>query len=80
MIQTFTPNDIIRYAYNETTEEESILIQDCMVNDSTKFDFYLSIIDIQDSLNKIVKEPSQQCVDAILNYASNSSQKALHGR
>ncbi len=77
MIQTFTPNDVIRYAYNETTEEESILIQDCMVNDATMFDFYLSILDIQDGLNKSVKAPSKQCIDAILAYASSTNQKAL---
>ena len=41
MIQTFTQNDVIRYVYEETSEEENLLIQDALVHDTEMLEFYL---------------------------------------
>ena len=33
MYKTFTQNDLIRFLYNEMTSEESLLLQDALIND-----------------------------------------------
>ena len=71
MIQTFTQNDIIRYVYNETTEDENILIQDALISDAEMLEFYLDMLDVQAGLDKSYQQPSERSIDNILAYSRN---------
>jgi len=71
MIQTFTQNDVIRYVYEETSEEENLLIQDALVHDTEMLEFYLDLVDLKIGLDCSYREPSSRTVDNILAYSRN---------
>ncbi|MET3128525.1 hypothetical protein ABID42_003644 [Arcicella rosea] len=71
MIQTFTQHDVIRYVYQETTEEENLMIQDGLVHDSEMLEFYLDMLDVKAGLDKSFQQPSERSIDNILAYSRN---------
>ena len=73
MIQTFTntQNDVIRYLYNETSGQETTLIEDTMLHEPELLDFYLDCADIKTGLDKIQLSPSDRAIDKILSYSRN---------
>lgn len=75
MIQTFTQNDVIRYVYEETSEEENLLIQDALVHDTEMLEFYLDLVDLKIGLDASYREPSFRTVDNILAYSRNFDSK-----
>ncbi|PWK23007.1 hypothetical protein LV89_03275 [Arcicella aurantiaca] len=72
MIQTFTQHDVIRYVYQETTEEENLLIQDGLVHDAEMLEFYLDMLDVQAGLDRSYRQPSERSIDKVLAYSRNS--------
>jgi hypothetical protein len=71
MIQTSTHNEIIRFLYNETTEEESELVKnDLIFNNEARNTFY-EFASVKKSLNKGFKTPPQRVIDNILNYSKS---------
>jgi len=71
MIQTSTHNEIIRYLYDETTEEENGNINnDLIFNEETR-NFYHELASVKDSLNRSFKGPKQRTIDNILNYSKS---------
>ncbi|MCU0468180.1 MAG: hypothetical protein MUF58_06220 [Arcicella sp.] len=73
MIQTFTQHDVIRYVYQETTEEENLLIQDGLVHDAEMLEFYLDMLDVQAGLNRSYRQPSERSIDKVLAYSRNTN-------
>lgn len=73
MIQTFTQDDVIRYVYDETTEEENSLIQDGLVHDTEMLEFYLDMLDVKASLDKSYRDPSPKSLNAVFAYSRNSN-------
>ncbi|MFN8348065.1 MAG: hypothetical protein U0X91_23900 [Spirosomataceae bacterium] len=71
MIQLFTPDDVIRYVYEETTEEENTLIEDALIGDQELLEFYLDALEMKSLMNKIERTPSNRVVSNILAYSQN---------
>ena len=71
MIKTFTQNDVIRYIYNETPEEESELIAYNLLTDSQLQAFYDEMLALKKDLNKIDLEPSERAIQNILASSRN---------
>jgi len=71
MIQLFTPDDVIRYVYEETTEEENVLIEDALIGDQELLEFYLDALEMKSLMNKIERTPSNSVVSNILAYSQN---------
>lgn len=71
MIQTFTHNDLIRYAYNETTDVENQQIEEVLAHEPEMLNYYLNVVDIQCALSEVKPEPSEQSVQNILSYSAN---------
>lgn len=71
MIQTFTHNDLIRYAYNETTDEENLQIEEALTQEPDMLNYYLNVLDIQSALSADKMEPSERSVRNILAYSAN---------
>jgi hypothetical protein len=69
MIKTFTPNDVIRYVYKETSAEENTLIAYTLLTDTDLRTFYEEILGIKQEISKIMKEPSDKVVGQILTYS-----------
>jgi hypothetical protein len=72
MIKTFTYDDVVRYLYAETTEQENALIVEALALDDDLMNFYLDSLDLQNEMNRIVKVPSEKSIHKILSYANQN--------
>ena len=69
MIKTFTQNDLIRFLYHETSEEETKEINKALLCDSELQTQYKELNATRKELDAVRLEPSAEVVDNILNYA-----------
>lgn len=71
MIKTFTQNDLMRYLYHETTEQEEREINKALLTDHNLRDQYQSMIAMKKEMDKAHLEPSSSTVLNILSYSRN---------
>lgn len=71
MIKTFTQDDVVRYIYEETSEEENAEMISAMLFDDELADTYASLKDIILSLDLATKEPSDKSIEAIISYSKS---------
>jgi hypothetical protein len=71
MIKTFTQDDVIRYVYEETLPEESLLIEEALMSEPDLMTFFLDALELRSMMNKIERQPRPSAVDNILNYSRN---------
>jgi hypothetical protein len=71
MIKTFTPNDVLRYAYQETPQEENELIEQMLLTDPAMQAFYQEVVDLQNYINRVRIEPSGAVTSRILEFSRN---------
>lgn len=71
MIRTFTQDDLIRYAYHETTEEENKEIEKAIICDSELEAVYKKICGVIKRLDETVTGPSERVTQNILNYSKS---------
>ncbi len=69
MIKTFTQNDLIRFLYHETSEEETKEINKALLCDSELQTQYKELNATRKELDAARLEPSSEVVENILNYA-----------
>lgn len=71
MIQTFTLDDVVRFLYDEMNEEQAHKIQESMLLDDELMDMYQQMLLVKNTLDRhpVKEEPSQACIDKILNYS-----------
>ncbi len=77
MTQTFTStqNDVIRYLYNETSNQENSLVEEALLFDKDLLDFYLDCADLKTGMDKIQLSPSDSAIERILSYSRNYEPK-----
>jgi hypothetical protein len=81
MTKTFTYDDVVRYLYAETTENENELIVEALALDDNLMNFYLDSLEIQTQMNKITRTPSDKVVSEVFSYSRQFTLKtpaALH--
>ena len=71
MTKTFTQDDVIRYVYEETSEEENLLIEEALMAEQPLMGFFLDTLELRSLLNKIERQPRPATVEAILSYSAN---------
>lgn len=71
MTKTFTHDDVIRYAYAETAQEEETLLEEAMMADSDLLDLYLDLVDLKVGLDRAELTPSDRVVNRILAFSRN---------
>jgi hypothetical protein len=69
MIKTFTPNDVIRYIYKETSDEESKLIAYTLLTDTELRTFYEEMKGMKQEISKLIKDPSERAIGRILTFS-----------
>ena len=69
MIKTFTRNDLIRFLYQETSEEETKEISNALLCDNELQAQYNELSSLQKSLDEAKLEPSASTIQNIMNYA-----------
>lgn len=65
MIKPFTPNDLIRYIYQEMTEVEQDLLVQALHSDESLMQEYVEMLSTLDQLEQIQLSPSEKVVKAI---------------
>lgn len=71
MTKTFTQNDLIRYIYQESNEQEKKDIEEALLFDNDLFDAYREIAEVNEELNRIDLCPSDQVISKILNHSKS---------
>ncbi|MEQ8927079.1 MULTISPECIES: hypothetical protein [Fulvivirga] len=71
MIRTFTQDDLIRYAYHETTEEENSEIEKALLCDSELEARFKEISVVKQRLDTVLESPSSKATNNILNYSKS---------
>ena len=66
--------DLIRYLYRESSNDQTMAIEKALETDWELKDQLDVLKDSMKSLDKMVKSPRPQSVEAILNYARSSMQ------
>lgn len=69
MTKTFTYDDVVRYIYSETTNDESQQIAEALSSNDDLMSFYMDTLEIRHQMNLIVRQPSQQVINRILAYS-----------
>lgn len=77
MIKIFTPDDLLRYLYEDTSAEESKEIEKALQNDSHLQKKYEQLRMDMELLDELVLTPSDKCIDHIMGYARAMNMKAL---
>ncbi len=70
MIKIFTRDDVIRYIFNETTEEESYAIKCQLLTDAKLAEFHKQSKNILNQLESLTMEPSENIIQQVLDYSS----------
>ena len=65
-----TSEDLIKYIYNETSEQKSAAIYAALQNDWSVRETYEKLLSTQNDLKKIRFSPRRETVNKILEYAS----------
>lgn len=72
MTKTFTHDDLIRYIYRETSEEESKDVENALLCNSRLSDLFKELKSMIISLDGIFsEEPSERSIDNILHYSKS---------
>jgi hypothetical protein len=78
MTKTFTPNELIRYYYKETSEKENRNIQNALICDPLLQEQYKEISKIIRQLDDVKFNPSDKVIKAILDYSRNADVHSLN--
>ncbi len=71
MTKTFTQDELIRYIYRETSDQENNEIENALICDDVILEMYKKLKNTIKQLDKIEKSPSGQIIDKILDYSKS---------
>jgi len=77
MITTFTQNDVLRYIYDELSNEKRREIEISLVTDNDLMEFYIEALETVGFLKTAFKEPSAKSIENIINYSRTSISSSL---
>ena len=79
MAKTFTQDDLIRYIYHETSDQENKEIENRLICDDVILEMYKKLKSTIHQLDKIEKSPSGQTIDKILDYSKSVNLNSVRG-
>ncbi len=71
-MMNYTTEDLIRYLYNDCSEQESIDMEKAIQQDWDLRDEYNALKESMQQLDNMIEKPRAKSVLAILNYAKSS--------
>lgn len=71
MIKIFTPNDIVRYIYQETSEQESASIESALLRDKNLLKVYQELSFIKRQLGKAISDPDEKIITSVMAYSKS---------
>ena len=72
MIKPFTPNDLIRYIYQEMTEAKQELLVQALHSEKSLMEEYLQMLSTIEQLEQVCLQPSEKVVKAIKAMAHST--------
>jgi hypothetical protein len=72
MTKSFTPNDLLRYIYQEMSEGENELFVQALRGNDTLMQDYLEMLSTIGQLDQLILQPSDKVVKAILRRAKST--------
>ncbi|WP_339875794.1 hypothetical protein [uncultured Algoriphagus sp.] len=72
MIKPFTPNDLIRYIYQEMKEVEQELLVQALHSDDSLMQEYVEMLSTIEQMDQIQLQPSEKVVQAIKSRAQST--------
>ena len=72
MTKLFTPNDLIRYIYQEMTEGEQELLMQALHSDESLMQEYMEMLSTIESMDQFQLNPSEKVVQAIKSRAQST--------
>lgn len=72
MIKSFTPNDLIRYIYQEMSEVEQELLMQALHSDDALMQEYITLLSTVEFLEQVRLQPSEKVVKAIKKMAHST--------
>jgi hypothetical protein len=71
MTKTITRDDVLRYVFNETSEEENLAIEKQLIVNSSLMDFYRKSNETLKRIQNMQFEPSESSTNIILDYSES---------
>jgi len=72
MIKPFTPNDLLRYIYQEMSEVEQELLMQALHSDDSLMQEYVEMLSTIEQMDQIQLQPSEKVVQAIKSRAQST--------
>ena len=72
MIKQFTPNDLLRYIYQEMAEVEQELLMQALHSDDELMQEYVALLSTMEQMDQIQVQPSERVVKAIKQKAKST--------
>ncbi|PZX54596.1 hypothetical protein LV84_02749 [Algoriphagus ratkowskyi] len=72
MIKPFTPNDLLRYIYQEMTEVEQELLVQALHSDNSLMQEYIELLSTIEQMDQVQLQPSEKVVQAIKSSAQST--------
>ncbi|UZD21770.1 hypothetical protein PBT90_19840 [Algoriphagus halophytocola] len=72
MIKPFTPNDLIRYIYQEMPEVEQELLVQALQSDQALMQEYVEMLSTIEQMDQVQLQPSEKVVKAIKMSAKST--------
>ncbi|MDX5339999.1 MAG: hypothetical protein LPK25_13295 [Cyclobacteriaceae bacterium] len=72
MTKPFTPNDLVRYIYQEMPEVEQELLMQALHSDETLMQEYVEMLSTIEQLDQVLITPSEKVVTAIKSMAHST--------
>ena len=72
MIKPFTPNDLVRYIYQEISEVEQELLVQALHSDDSLMQEYVEMLSTIEQMDLIQLQPSEKVVQAIKSRAQST--------
>ncbi|HUM47516.1 MAG TPA: hypothetical protein PLD84_11335 [Chitinophagales bacterium] len=78
MTHNFTPLDLIRFIYRETTPEEDFNIKQWITEDAAASHLFQKFAETSSSLDMEEMEPSESSVNIILDFSKENAHEESH--
>ena len=71
MTKTITRDDVLRYIYKETSDEESVNVEKQLLENTALMEFYNQTVETIKKIDEIELEPSKSIENKILEYSGS---------
>lgn len=72
MTRQFTPNDLVRYIYQEMSEVEQDLLMQALHSDESLMEEYVEMLSAIEQMDQIQLQPSEKVVQSIKSMAKST--------